>query len=210
MKASSPCFLYGTGGHAKVVHAAWRRAGGEWAGCFDDAAEGSRPPWRGLRVRRFGEEPERSALVHIAIGNNDVRKRVATAVRAAGWDLLTVVHPAAVIDETAQIASGTFAAAGCIIAPDARVGEGVIVNHLAIVDHDCVIGAWAHVAPGAVLGGGVQVGEGTLIGAGAVVMPGRKVGNHATVGAGAVVTRDVPEGQTMIGVPAAQLPTGKR
>jgi acetyltransferase-like isoleucine patch superfamily enzyme len=46
------------------------------------------------------------------------------------------------------------------------------------------------------------VARGASIGAGAVLLPGLRVGAGATVGAGAVVTRDVPDGATVVGNPA--------
>lgn len=46
------------------------------------------------------------------------------------------------------------------------------------------------------------VKEGASIGAGAIILPGVIIGRHAVVGAGAVVTKDVPDGATVIGNPA--------
>lgn len=43
------------------------------------------------------------------------------------------------------------------------------------------------------------------IGAGAVILPGVTIGRGAVVGAGAVVTRDVGEGEVVIGNPAKRL-----
>ena len=44
--------------------------------------------------------------------------------------------------------------------------------------------------------------RGCRIGAGAVLLPGVEIGADAFVGAGAVVTRDVPPGALVVGVPA--------
>ena len=47
-----------------------------------------------------------------------------------------------------------------------------------------------------------HVKKGAAIGAGAVILPGITIGEHAVVGAGSVVTKDVPDGATVIGNPA--------
>jgi acetyltransferase-like isoleucine patch superfamily enzyme len=50
--------------------------------------------------------------------------------------------------------------------------------------------------------GEVVIGERAMIGAGAIVLPGVEIGTEARVAANSLVTRDVPAGQTVAGVPA--------
>ncbi len=44
--------------------------------------------------------------------------------------------------------------------------------------------------------------KGASIGGGAIILPGLRIGVGSTVGAGAVVTKDVPDGATVVGNPA--------
>jgi maltose O-acetyltransferase len=48
----------------------------------------------------------------------------------------------------------------------------------------------------------VRIEDDAWLGVGAIVLPGVTIGRGAIVGAGAVVTRDVPAGATVVGVPA--------
>ena len=51
----------------------------------------------------------------------------------------------------------------------------------------------------------ITVGTQVWIGRGVTILPGVSIGDYATVGANAVVTRDVPEGATVAGVPAVPI-----
>jgi serine O-acetyltransferase len=46
------------------------------------------------------------------------------------------------------------------------------------------------------------IGEGAMLGVGAVVLKNAKIGRRAACGANSVVTRDVPDGVTVVGAPA--------
>ena len=56
--------------------------------------------------------------------------------------------------------------------------------------------------------GSVEIGNYVQIGMGARIMSNGKnikIGNNAIIGANAVVTKDVPEGVTVVGIPAVEL-----
>jgi sugar O-acyltransferase (sialic acid O-acetyltransferase NeuD family) len=142
----------------------------------------------------------------LGIGDWVRRRGVADELRAAGFALLSVVHPTAFVGPGVTIAEAAIVAPGCVLTRDITVGRGAIVNYRAAVGHDCHVGAFAFLGPGAVLTGDVHIGEGVLVGAGAVILPRRSVGDGATIGAGAVVTRDVADGVLVIGNPARVAP----
>lgn len=194
-------YVYGAGGHGRVVADAAQAAGFRVLGFLDDAAK---PRETKLELPVLAPEDDWVASVAVAlgIGDNATRRRIMEALRARDIEFVTVVHVQASVSPHASLGAGVVVLAQAVIAPGARVGDGAIVNHGAIVDHDAVIGDFAHVAPNATLGGGAQLGELAVLGAGATILPGKTVGRGSVVGAGAVVVARVPDGVVAKGVPA--------
>jgi sugar O-acyltransferase (sialic acid O-acetyltransferase NeuD family) len=191
-------YIYGAGGHGKVVWDALQKSSLKCEGFIDDQALNQ---WVDLPVfaSSFLNDIDDIEL-HIAIGNSKVREEIAKKFK--NFKFVSIYHPDAIISLRAKIEVGTFLAAGSIIGPDASVGKHTIVNHHAVIDHDCSIGDFCHIAPHASLGGGVKVGQGVLIGAGAIVLPGITIADYVIVGAGSIVTHDIASGITVVGNPA--------
>ena len=114
----------------------------------------------------FMDRPTSGAFV--AIGDNKARKKEA---ESNGGPFAVLVHPSAIVSDSASIGEGSIIMAGAIIQPHASIGRHVIVNSGATLDHHCIIGDYAHIAPGAHLCGAVHVGEGTLVGVGVGIAP---------------------------------------
>ena len=202
---------FGAGGHAKVVIEILRSMQEyEIAGLLEARKE----LWgtKVLGVEVLGDDSTMAQLKqrdidHAFIGVGTVgdaqpRRQLYEKVSAFGFQIVPAIHAAAVVSSSAKIGDGPTIMAGAIVNADAVVGKNVIVNTGAIVEHDCVIGDHVHIATGARLAGGVHVGSGAHIGAGAIVRQEIRIGEGAIVGAGAVVVKDVPDGTTVIGVPA--------
>lgn len=119
---------------------------------------------------------------------------------------ITVVHPMASLSPSVIMKGRSlFIGSGVTVSTDVQLGEGSVVLWNATVGHDSVIEDCACVYPGSNLGGGVRIGQQATVGSGAQILPGRRVGDYAVVGSGAVVTRDVPDGETVVGVPARSI-----
>lgn len=194
--------VVGTSGHARVCIDTLRAIGYAVVGCVGGA------PCGAMDVPHLGGDECLATLVartpaaFVAVGDNLTRQRLFALAASMGFDLVSAVHPSAVISPSAHLGSNVLVVAGSVINAYARLDDGVIVNTGASVDHDCHIHAFAHVAPGARLAGNVELGEGAFVGVGASVTPGRRVGAWSIVGAGAAVIRDVADGHTVVGVPA--------
>lgn len=140
------------------------------------------PRIRGLAMSAFGAQVGRNVRVH------------PVTVMNAGWKRLSIgddvyVGPACILDLSAPLTIGRGA---------------VIAAGVALVTHQDA-GA-SHGSPTAVRIGTftreTAIGQFAFIGAGAIVLAGADVGAGAVVGAGSVVTRPVPAGTTVTGVPA--------
>ena len=191
-------YIYGAGGHGKVVWDAMQKSNLKCEGFIDDQVL---KEWMNLPVFASSFLNDLSNIeLHIAIGNCKAREEVVNKFQ--NLKFVSICHPNAIISSRAKIEAGTFLAAGAIIGPDTKVGKHSIINHHAVIDHDCSVGDFCHIAPHVSLGGGVEVGQGVLIGAGAIVLPGMKIADYATVGAGSIVTNDIASGVTVVGSPA--------
>lgn len=97
-----------------------------------------------------------------------------------------------------KIGNGTRIQSGAFICRRAVIGAGVFVGPLAVLTDD----KYPRTSNADYLAEPPMLMDNCSISAGAVVLPGVTVGRGAMVGAGAVVVRDVPDGGTVMGVPA--------
>ena len=101
---------------------------------------------------------------------------------------------------------------GIEIHPGAKIGRRFFIDHGmgVVIGETAEIGDDVLMYQGVVLGGTSlkkekrhpTIGNNVVIGAGAILLGPIKVGDGAKIGAGSVVIKDVPEGTTVVGVPA--------
>ncbi len=113
------------------------------------------------------------------------------------------IQKGARVGQRCKISSHSFLCEGVTLDDEVFVGHGVVFTNDKYPRSTTAEGAlqteehWQMMP--------TRVGRRASIGSGAVILCGLRIGAGAMVGAGAVITRDVPDGATVAGVPARLL-----
>jgi len=145
--------------------------------------------------------------ISLAIGNGEVRARLASRCQNAGVGFWNVT--AANVEQMDDVTVGE----GCVLCPfvtitsNVKIGQHFHANLYSYVAHDCVIGDYVTFAPRVSCNGNVIIEDFVYVGTGAVLRqgaPGKPllIGSGAVIGMGAVVTKNVSPGEIVIGNPA--------
>lgn len=82
-----------------------------------------------------------------------------------------------------------------------------ITNDVRFITHDGGTLILRHLTPDLEITGPIVIGDYVYIGTGAYIMPNVHIGNNCIIAAGAIVTKDVPDGSVVGGVPAKIIKT---
>jgi sugar O-acyltransferase (sialic acid O-acetyltransferase NeuD family) len=143
---------------------------------------------------------------NVAIGDGRARDSMRKSVGDAAC-VLQIHSPQSILLDANTIGEGSVLCPNAMVTSNATIGRFFQANIYSYVAHDCVIGDFVTFAPGVHCNGRVHIGDYAYIGTNAVIRegsPGKplRIGAGAIVGMGAVVTKDVPDGITVIGNPA--------
>lgn len=202
-----PIVIYGAGGLGKEI-LAMLIALPEWSpvGFYDDAMAKATMV-NGLEVMGGLEDLRKikeKLNIIVAIGEPNVKRKLAEYLLTSGHCFPSIVHPSSVIldKSSIEIGEGTIICAGAILTVGITIGKHVLVNINSSIGHESSIGDYSSIMPGVNISGNVRVGDGVLIGSGASIINNTTLGNACKIGMGAVVLNDVAPSSTVVGVPA--------
>ncbi|KGN41403.1 acetyltransferase [Knoellia aerolata] len=182
----------------------------EVVGVFDDAPSPANRDRLGVRgvahlgsLADFIAADDTSISYVLGVGHPQTRVTLVERLDTAGFTAFSAIHPSAVIGSDPSIGPGSVICAGAVVSTNVKLGRHVHLNPHVTIGHDAVLADFVSVNPGAVVSGEVTVGAATLVGASATILQGLLVREDAVIGAGAVVTRNVPNGVTVTGVPGS-------
>lgn len=204
--------IYGAGGFAREV--AWLAGDANAAKnlevVFVDDAQDAPSSVAGYRVidferaaAKFGDWPMTNS-----IGNPQARRKVVERCEAAGFRHVTLQHPTARVGPRCVIGDGSVLCANVTVTCDVVIAPHVSLNLNCTVGHDATVGSYVSVSPMTAISGYVDVEEQVNIGTGVAIINGvaskrLTIGAGSVVAAGSVVTKSVPAGVLVAGVPAA-------
>lgn len=130
-----------------------------------------------------------------------IRQNILKKIGLPKERFVTIIHPNAVIDESASIGYG------CIIHPGVCIGNDAIIDSFVIIAVNSAIGPFAHIKTFAmvtslvVILSNAKIGKAVFVGSCSCVTENVEVGDGSMIGAGTVISRNVDKGCFFLGNP---------
>lgn len=203
--------IVGSGGLAKEVK------------CLIDDINGQAPEWNLLGFiddwgRQKGEEiiggkavigtiddlnaMNKEIYATIAIGTPGWIKDATEKIVAPNIKFPNLVHPTAIVRNSAKIGFGNILTAFVFVSCDAEIGNFNLFNGYIGIGHDTKIESFNVFGPNVKVSGNVTIGNGNFWGLNSCILQGKSVGNNNRIGACSFVMRDIKDDSFYFGIPA--------
>ncbi len=201
-------YIYGAGGHAKVVaESALGLKSFSKIIFIDDNAKNINfiAKNHNCSLIRESELPNNLDNSYAIVGIGDNKNRYDVVNKCCKIPFISVASSDAIISKSVDISNGSFIGPGAIINADAYIGDHTIINTRSVIEHDCIIGSFCHIGPSASISGGVKLGKSIFVGGGAYINPNVSICDNVIIGSGSLVINDIEEPGTYVGSPVKKI-----
>jgi sugar O-acyltransferase (sialic acid O-acetyltransferase NeuD family) len=146
--------------------------------------------------------PQAGDYVVCTVGNPSVRMRLCAEFEQKGAAFASLVHPSALVGPGVRIGRGCILFPHALVDFSADVGDHSVLYFRASIGHEAHVGRNCMLLTNSVVGSRCTLGDGVTVAINSFVRTGVTVGHSAMIGGLTFATSDVPEGRTVLGVPA--------
>lgn len=138
----------------------------------------------------------------LGLGNPKSRRSMYEVFTTLGGSFQSTISPLSTIGHYEnELGEGINLMTGVVITNSIKIGNGVLINLNSTIGHDSIIEDFVEISPGSHISGNCYIGENSELGTNCTVLPKITIGRNVRIGAGSVITKDVPDGVTVVGVP---------
>ena len=139
--------------------------------------------------------------IHI-IGRNKLTEELFNKVNIPENRLAKIIHKTAFVANNAVLEPGVFVMSNAYIGPQAYIGKCTLIMSNALIGHNTNVGPLCHFSVGSITSSYITIGKCSDVTLGAKIIEKRKIGDFAVAGAGSLVTKDIPDFEIHVGIPA--------
>lgn len=132
----------------------------------------------------------------LALGNYKVKRIIVGEIKDRGGKFITLIHPTAIVANTAIIGEGNILDPFTIIGPNVKLGDFNLLTSQSIISHDSIVGNFNFFAT-SLLCGYNHVGDDNFFGIRATTQPEISIGNRNVIQAGMIVDKNLEDDMTV-------------
>jgi sugar O-acyltransferase (sialic acid O-acetyltransferase NeuD family) len=136
-----------------------------------------------------------------AVGNIENKRSIVEGLQERGAKFISLIHPTAVIAETATLGEGVVVCPFALVSDRAVISDFAMINFYASCAHDTQVGKYAILSPYATLNGYVELEDEVFLGTHATVTASCKIGCRTKISTSSAAMADIPSNSIVFGVP---------
>jgi len=133
----------------------------------------------------------------LGIGNLLIRNKVLEEFKSKKATFTGIIHPTALISNSAEIGEGTIISHNVSVGPKAKIGSFNVINSRCTIGHDSEIGDNNFLSPQVVVGGYATIKNSNFLGTNSCVLPEVNIESNNKIMAGMTVTSNVNNNETV-------------